>query len=137
MLAFVTRILMAADIPPGPAIEAALFDMGDVIGYKIAAEACTLVDRTPQLAFLGIDRQAAASIANSIRKYAHSRSIRVEFQDVGAVLFSWCRVWIVDVRCRSDGDEHLRAVRRELHIARPVTSAVRQICNGLCRPAGL
>src|ERR1700676_96425 len=99
MLAFMTRILRAADIPPGPAIEAALFDMGDVIGNEIIAQAVTLVDRTPQLARLGIDRQAAAGIANPIRIYVHSRSIRVEFQDVGAVLFTWCRVGVVGVRC--------------------------------------
>src|SRR5579859_4266295 len=39
MLAVVPRILMAADVPPGPAIEASFLDMSNVIGDEIVAQA--------------------------------------------------------------------------------------------------
>ena len=44
-----TRILIAADIEPWPAIEGAFAHSGHKIGHKVVAEAVALVDRAPEL----------------------------------------------------------------------------------------
>src|SRR5580704_11636771 len=46
-LAGMTRILMRADIVPGPAVKRALAHAGDVIGRHVVAEAVALVGRAP------------------------------------------------------------------------------------------
>src|SRR5882762_9630308 len=55
MLAGVTRILMAADVVPGPAIKTILLDAGDVVGDEVVAEAVALVGGAPELAGGGVD----------------------------------------------------------------------------------
>src|SRR5216684_2938752 len=67
MFTLMARILVTADVPPGPAIKSASFDMGDVVGRKIVSQAVTFVDRAPQLTRLRIDRQPTSRIADPIR----------------------------------------------------------------------
>ena len=55
MLAFQARIRMAADVIPWPAVEAALLDVGDIIGREVIAQLVAFVHRAPQLTGLGID----------------------------------------------------------------------------------
>src|ERR1700685_3427853 len=102
MFAFVARVLVAANVPPSPAIEAAFGDMCDVVGYKIVSQPVTFVDRTPQLAALGMNRQPASSIPDPIRVYTHLGAIGIELQNVGPILFIGRRVGVVDIRCRPD-----------------------------------
>src|SRR5215831_13440793 len=54
------RILIAADIKPGPAIEGAFAHPGDKIGHEIVAEPVALVDRKPKLAGRGLHRHSDA-----------------------------------------------------------------------------
>src|SRR5580704_17145705 len=82
MLALMARILMAADVPPGPAIEAAYLHVGDVVGHEVVSQAVALIDRAPQLTGLGIERQPASCIADPIRVHAHLCTIGVEFQNI-------------------------------------------------------
>ena len=58
VLAFVAGVLMGADVLPGPAVEAAVLDVGDVVGNEVVAEGVALVDGTPELAGVGIDGEA-------------------------------------------------------------------------------
>src|SRR6185437_4084114 len=64
MLAFVTRILMSANVIPGPAIEASVLDVSDVIRRQIVADLIPLVYRAPELSRFRIDRLPHA-VANS------------------------------------------------------------------------
>ena len=54
----VAGILVAADVPPGPAVEAAGFDVGDVVGDEVVAECVALVDGAPEFAGDGVDGEA-------------------------------------------------------------------------------
>src|SRR5215469_2661465 len=54
------RILVAADIKPGPAIEGAFAHPGYKIGHEIVTEPVALVDRTPELAGSGLHRHSDA-----------------------------------------------------------------------------
>jgi hypothetical protein len=47
MLAFVSWILMAPDVPPRPAVETAWLHMRDVVGHQIVAEGIAFIHRTP------------------------------------------------------------------------------------------
>src|SRR6266568_2856449 len=49
VLAFVLRIIVAAHVVPGPAIEAAIFKVGNVIGHQVIAECVAFIHRSPQL----------------------------------------------------------------------------------------
>jgi hypothetical protein len=65
MFLIVRRILMAADVPPGPAIETAVLDMGDVVRHKIVSQSVTFVYRALQLPCLGIDCQPTTGITRT------------------------------------------------------------------------
>jgi len=66
MFPLVAGILVAADIPPGPAIESALLHVSDVVGHKIVSQAIAFVDRAPELVGFRIDGKSTAGIANSV-----------------------------------------------------------------------
>ena len=57
-LVLVARILIVAEIVPGPAIEGALRYMGYVVGRQVVAESVALVDRAPEGARSGLNRKA-------------------------------------------------------------------------------
>src|ERR1700722_313376 len=97
MLALQSRILIASHVPPRPTIESAIFDVRNVIGHQIVAEAVAFVYRTPQLAGLGVEGQAAARVTNSIGINLHSRAVGIELENVCAILFARMRIRIVDV----------------------------------------
>src|SRR5215469_461737 len=127
MLALMTGILMPADVPPGPPVETARIDMSDVIRNEIVAQTVAFIDRAPKLPRFGIDRQPSASIANSVSIDAHAGTVRIELEDVGAVLLLGSCVGVTNVRCRPHRDEHFLAVGTELYIACPVVSSVRKV----------
>src|SRR5882672_9917641 len=97
MLAFVTRILMTTDVPPRPAIEAALLNVGDVIGDEIVAQAVAFVDGAPEFAGFGINGQAAAGVADAVGVDAHFGAIGIELQNIGTVFFCGGGVGVIDV----------------------------------------
>src|SRR5205807_379231 len=55
-----TRILIAANIEPRPAIEGAFAHPGYKIGHKVVSKAVALVDGAPQLAGPGLHRHSDA-----------------------------------------------------------------------------
>ena len=126
MLALVPGILMAAHVPPGPAVEAALLHMGDVVGNQVVAQSVAFVDRAPQLAGLRIRRKPHA-VANAVGVNLHARAVGIELQNVGAVLFRRRGIRVVDIGGRAHGDEHFLAIERELNITCGVAAAGRQV----------
>src|ERR1700733_2750722 len=96
MLAGVPRVLMGADVPPGPAVKAAFTHRGDVVGYQVVAQAVALIDGAPQLPVVGIDGDAGrVTDAGSVD--ALVRSVRIKGEDVGAILFRGRGVGIIDI----------------------------------------
>ena len=55
-----TRVLVSAHVVPGPAVEAAFLDRGDVIGDQVIAEVVALIGRAPKSSGDGIDGLADA-----------------------------------------------------------------------------
>src|ERR1700689_1078266 len=137
MFTLMPRILMVAHVIPRPAVKSAFLDMGDVVGHKIVPQTVTLVHRAPQNARLGLNGQPASGIANPVGVDAHRGSIGIELQNVRAILLTGSSVGIIDIGSRAYRDKHLFAVRRELHIPRPVPSAEWQVRNVLRRPGRL
>ena len=56
-LALVARVLVRAEVVPGPAVETALLDMRDVVGHEVVAQGVALVHRRPELAGLRMGGQ--------------------------------------------------------------------------------
>src|SRR6266852_2634187 len=77
-LSLVPRIFVAADVVPRPAIESALANPRDVVGWNIIADCVALVGRAPQVA-IGADREAYA-IADTGGIDAAVAAVSVEHQ---------------------------------------------------------
>ena len=120
---------MSAHVPPGPSVEAAFLDMGDVVGNKIVAEAVALVGGAPEFAGDGIDGFTHA-VADSPCVDLYEFAFRRELEHVGAVKFLWVRVGVVDIGVRSDGGEELGAVLGEDEVAGPVSAAAKASAAG-------
>ena len=116
MLAFEARIGMASDVIPGPAVEAALLDVGDVVGDQVVAERVALVGGAPDFAGGGIDSDAGG-IADARGVDADEFAVGGVLEDVGAVEFAGVAVGIVDVGAGADGDEQALAVEGEGEVA--------------------
>src|ERR1700691_5124013 len=98
MRALMPRILMAAHIPPRPAVESAFLHVSDVVGDKVISQAVAFVHRTPQLASLRIDCQPASGIANSIGIHLQCAVGWVAPLNVGPIFFARRSVRIVPFR---------------------------------------
>ena len=132
MLALVARVLtppLAAHVVPGPAVEAALLDVGDVVGDEVVAEGVALVGGAPELAGGGIDGLADA-VANAPGVDLDELALGRELEHVGAVEFLGVGVGVVDVGVRADGGEELAAVLREDEVAGPVAAAAQASAAG-------
>ena len=57
-LVLVARVLMIAEIVPGPAIEGALRHMRRVVGRQVVAESVAFIDGAPERARSGLNREA-------------------------------------------------------------------------------
>src|ERR1700692_3048833 len=73
-----------------------------------------------------MDSQPTSGISYPVRIHLHIRTVGIELQDVGSILFLGSGVGIVDIRCRANRNEHLLTIGRELHIAGPVSIAARE-----------
>src|SRR5947208_3063705 len=122
MLALVPGVLIRADVVPGPAIEASLLNVGDVIRWQIVTELVALVNRSPQFPGLRIYGDADR-IADAPGIDAQSRAVGVRFQDVGPVVLDRIVVGVVDVGPRADRDVHLLAVEGKRQVSRPMPAA--------------
>src|SRR2546426_12472262 len=109
MLAPVPRVLVCADVVPGPAIEASLLNVGDVIRREIVTELVALVNRSPQFPGLRIYGDADR-IADAPGIDAQARAVGARLQDVGPVVLHRIVVGVVDVGPGPDRDVHLLAV---------------------------
>src|SRR6266446_5799485 len=63
VLAVMSRVLVSAHVPPGPAVKAALLHMGNVIRNQIVPQRVAFVHRTPQHALLSLHPPPAATAA--------------------------------------------------------------------------
>src|SRR5580692_4795469 len=86
MFALMSRVLVAAHIPPRPAVEPPVLHVGDVVRDQVIAECVALVHRAPECAGLRIDGEPASGIANAIGVDPHARTVGAIFQDIGAIL---------------------------------------------------
>ena len=140
-LVLVARVLVVAEIVPGPAIEGALRDVRRVVGRQIVAESVALVDGAPERASSRLDRKARA-IANAGRVDALMSAVGIEGEHVGAALFIAergaerrfgdaglirARRALGDIAAGADRDEQRLVVRRKGEIA---TSSVRRRPEG-------
>src|SRR4051812_37238719 len=119
MLALVPRILIWAKIIPGPAVKTAFLHARDVVRHQIVAQLVALIYRGPQLASLRI-RSQPDRVADAGGEHPLILTVRVERQNIRATLFA---LVIVSVRPRADGNIQGPSVRRELQVARPVSTA--------------
>src|SRR2546426_9493805 len=104
------RILVAADVVPRPAVEAAFLHVGDVVGPQVVAEGVAFVGRYPQFARLRMHDDAAAGVADAGGVDTHELSLGRELEDVCPVELAVARITLVDVRRRADADKHPPAV---------------------------
>ncbi len=129
VLADVARVLVAAHVPPRPAVEAAFLHVGDVVGDEVVAEAIALIGRAPQLAGDGVDGFADA-VADAPGVDLDELAVGRELEDIGAVEFLRVGVGVVDVGVRADGGEELAAVFGEDQVAGPVAAAAQASAAG-------
>ena len=112
---------MGAEVIPGPAVEAAFLDVGDVVGDQVVAQSVALVDRAPELAGLAGGSPGRRRCGCPTRRSARSsRRGRRPGCRPGA---SRSGRHAHDVRARADGNKEDLAVLREFHVASPVTAA--------------
>ena len=119
----------AAHVPPRPAVEAALLDVGDVVGDEVVAQGVALVGGAPELAGGGVDGLADA-VAHAPGVDLDELALGRELEDVGAVKFFRVGVGVVDIGVRADGGEQLAAVRGEDEVAGPVAAAAQTAAAG-------
>ena len=134
-LVLVARVLMIAEIVPGPAIEGALRHTRRVVGRQIVAQPVALVDGAPERARCGLNRKAR-TIANAGRVDALVLAVGIEGEHVGAALLIAERgaerrlgdAGLVRRRRAFGGiaagancDEQRLVVRRKGEVARPVS----------------
>src|SRR5256885_1550940 len=136
MLSGVTRILMAAHVPPRPTVKSAFLHMRDVVGYEIVAQRVAFVDGAPQLTSFRVDGQAD-TIANAVGEDTHRGTVGIELQNVGAIFFRRSRIGVIDIGSRANGNEHLLAICREHDVARPVAVSAGYVGNMFGRAARL
>src|SRR6185369_17399524 len=107
---------MASDVIPGPTVEAAGLDVGDVIGDQVIAEGIAFIGGAPDFAGGGIDSDARR-VADAGCVDAGEFAVGGVFEDVGAVEFAGVAVGIADVGAGADGDEQALAVEGEGEVA--------------------
>src|SRR6266404_1563754 len=134
MLARVSRVLVAAHVPPRPAVETAFLNVGDVVWNEIVSQRIPLVHRTPQLTGLRVDRQAY-TIADAVGVNSHRRTVGIELQNIRTILFRRRGIGVVNIRHRAHRNEHMLAVGGELYVARPMPAAPGDIGNMFRRTA--
>src|SRR5579862_2332450 len=86
-LAAVSRILIGADVVPGPAVESAFAHARDVVGRHVIAEPVALIGRAPD----GVRRRRdghADAVADAARKDALVLAVGIERQHIGAAGFA-------------------------------------------------
>src|SRR5262249_17351030 len=129
MLPFMARILMAANVVPGPPVEASVLDVGDVLGGKVIADVVALVDGAPDFSRFGI-RGDSHAVANAGGEDAASGAVGIELEDVGTLEFSLICIRIVDVGYRANRNVHLLSVFGKSDVARPVPAAAEAAAAG-------
>jgi hypothetical protein len=126
---------MAAHVIPGPAVKAAFFDRGHVVGNKVIAQVVALIGGAPQLAVVGLiasPTQLRMPCGVDLDELALGRVLK----HIGAVKLSGMRVGVVHIGARADGDEHMLAVFAEDYVARPMASACEAARSRECRDNG-
>ena len=128
-LALQPRILVIADIVPGPAVECALPHRRRIVRRQVVAQAVALVHHAPQVACRGCDRLGCA-VAQAGGEDPPVAAIGIERQHVGTLLLANG----ADIAGGADRYEHRASVAREHQVARGV-SAGRQMRHHYLRLA--
>src|SRR6185295_9727043 len=137
-LASVGRVLVAADVVPGPAVEAAVLYGGQVIGRKIGTDMVAFVPRAPESTGAWLDGHTGA-VAQAGRIVADGLAFRIEHAHHGPVLFlapgrtnpvglligpnflpGFFRHFGGNIGSRADRDEQAFAVAGNFQVARPM-----------------
>src|SRR5437868_3087392 len=126
MLVFMPRVLVIADVKPGPAIESASLHAAYVIRHQIFAEFVALVCAHPELV-RSRTKHDAHRVPDSPRENILPGPVRIELENAGAIRFG--RV-VGHIRERANRDIHLFAIRRERESARPVPATAEQTAAG-------
>ena len=135
VLALVPRILIAADVVPGPAVEAALLDVRDVVGDQVVAQLVALVDRRPQLARVAggrrCRRRCGCRRRRRARRCRRARTPAPSARSFSAGVVSDRRRWSASrprrtcacrrarTRCRASSGRRRAAARRRAARRRP------------------
>src|SRR4029077_5619677 len=111
-----------SEVVPRPSVEAAFFDVGDVVGDEVVPEIVTLVRADPQLTGRRIDGEPGR-VPDASGVDASAGAVDIELEHRRAILFGRWRIGIVHIRTRANSDPHLLAVRREHEVAGRMASA--------------
>ena len=104
-LVLVARVLMVAEIVPGPAIEGAFRNMRCIVGREVVAKSVAFVDGAPERARSRLDRKAR-TVANARRVDALVPAFGIESEHIGATLL------VAEGADRRVGDLGLTLARR-------------------------
>src|SRR5687768_12851998 len=96
------RVLLWAEVIPGPAIKSALLDARHVIGDKVIAELVALIYARPEGAGRGLNGEPHG-VADARGIELLVLSVGRERENAGAAIL---RVVVVDVRARADRHKH-------------------------------
>ena len=99
---------MLSVVAVGPAIERAVFDLGDVIRHQVAAQFVALVHRRPQGAAVGLPGQAVG-VAQARGEQAFAAAGALDLPDRGTA-FLYFHAVFADVAVGADGDVQVLAV---------------------------
>ena len=93
---FQARIAVFAYVVPGPAIEAAVLHMSGVVRDEIVSERISFVGCSPKLSGFWFYREADR-IANAGRKNSKAGTVRIAYQNIGAMKFRSVSVWVINI----------------------------------------
>ena len=111
-------IHMLAVVAVGPAVEAAVFHRGDVVGHEVVADLVALVHCRPQRLGRWLPGQAVR-VAQARREHAVIARLHIHLPDRSAALFG-CHAALGDVAVRAHGHIKLRPSRIGDQVLRPV-----------------
>src|ERR1700722_2286379 len=126
------RIEVVTDVAVRPAIEASVFDGGQIIGRKIVAKCIALVDRGPNRPGGGFDGEANA-VAQAGSKDAAILAVWIANEYSGAALI----FFNFHISRRADADVEMLGILAECQGARVMAAARGKIWNMLGLPEAL
>src|SRR5207237_9614374 len=116
-----SRIAIVAYVCPGPDIEDAVFHSSGVVRDEIVSERISFVGCSPKLSGFWFYRETDR-IANAGRKNSKAGTVRIAYQNIGAMKFRSVSVGVINIRHRAHRDIELFPVRRKGQISSGVSA---------------